>query len=68
MNCPYCRSYHDVEVELVFKNPPNITNQTVDKWDLGGYYCLECGLAGPKNLIENLDVMLEQWRGEFGNP
>jgi len=67
MKCPFCWSRHEVDTELKFERAKGITNQTVDKWDNGGYYCLECGLAGPKNVIETLSFLLKREKKECKN-
>jgi hypothetical protein len=58
MKCPYCKVVNEQDIELVFERPKSITNQTIDKWDRGAYYCTECGLAGPKNVIERLAFII----------
>ena len=73
MKCPFCWLRHEIDTELKFERAKGITNQTVDKWDNGGYYCLECGLAGPKNVIEALSFLLKRekrecWPCKRGDP
>lgn len=59
MKCPNCQFINEIHTHLKFERARGITNQTVDKWDNGTYYCLECGLTGPKNMIERLAVIFE---------
>jgi hypothetical protein len=59
MKCPNCQFINEIDTDLEFERARGIRNQTVDKWDNGTYYCLECGLTGPKNMIERLAAIFE---------
>ena len=59
MKCPYCKVRSSLDSELIFQTQHGATNQTVTKWDNGWYRCEECGLSGPKNVIEDIAIFLE---------
>ena len=60
MKCPNCQFINEIDADLSFERASGtLRNQTVDKWDNGTYYCMECGLTGPKNMIERLVAIFE---------
>ena len=58
MNCPFCYYLYGEDVEMKELRPTGAGGQQVTQFSDGAFRCDECGLFGPKQVIETIEYFV----------